>query len=215
MIMRCNNNSGPTNPTDKVPGTAILSEGFEGDLSNYRQITYDPAQGMMSISTQHAHSGKSSLTSDSNNTGIKRGISPSIDDSIAGLQFYLMATKTAHTNFFAAICRPGSSADGLITKFGMGIDKSDSLNYICYDYLNGINEYKNFAPLTLNKWYKCKIEYDYTDTTLTYFLDNDTIYTRTTPSTLTPFQTFVAIRDGLGAQGPSGYYIDDVTIYKR
>ena len=112
--MRCNNNSGPTNSTDKVPGTAILSEGFEGDLSNYRQITYDPGiQGMMSISTQHAHSGKSSLTSDSNNTSIKRVISPSIDDSIAGLQFYLMATTAAHTNFFAAICKPGSSASSM------------------------------------------------------------------------------------------------------
>jgi hypothetical protein len=223
MVIMCNQNKGPTNPPDNPeppPGNVILSEGFEGDSTyldsnNYRQIAYDTAHGRMSISTQHAHSGNGSLTSDSNNTSIKRGIGQSIDDSIAGLQFYLMATAAAHTNFFAALCKPGSSADGLITKYGMGIDKSDSLNYICYDYLGGINEYKNFAPLALNKWYKCKIEYDYTDTTLTFFLDNDTIYTRTTPSTLTPFQTFVAIRDGLGAQGPSGYYIDDVTIYKR
>jgi hypothetical protein len=223
MVVMCNQNKAPTKPPDNpapLPGTIILSEGFEGDSTyldsnNYRQLNYDPAQGRMSISTQHAHSGKSSLTSDSNNTSIKRNFSPSIDDSIAGLQFYLMATAAAHTNFFAALCKPGSSADGLITKYGMGIDKSDSLKYICYDYLSGINEYINFALLTLNKWYKCKIEYNYADTTLTYFLDNDTIYTRTTPSTLTPFQTFVVIRDGLGAQGPSGYYIDDVTIYKR
>jgi hypothetical protein len=224
MVVTCSKKNGstanPVTPPDQSFGDVILSEGFEGDSTyldsnNYRQINYDPSQGMMSISTQYAHSGKSSLTSDSNNTSIKRGISPSIGDSIAGLQFYLMATKLAHTNSFAAICKPGSSSDGLITKFGMGIDKSDSLKYICYDYLNGINEYINFAPLTLNKWYKCKIEYDYSDTTLTYFLDNDTVYTRTTPSTITSFQTFVAIRDGLGAQGPSGYYIDDVIIYKR
>jgi hypothetical protein len=224
MVVSCSKNKGstsnPVNPPDQPLGNVILSEGFEGDSTyldsnNYRQINYDPTQGMMSISTQHPHSGNGSLTSDSNNTSIKRVISPSIDDSIAGLQFYLMATTLAHTDFFAALCKPGSSADGLPTKYGMGIDKSDSLNYICYDYLNGINEYKNFALLTLNKWYKCKIEYDFSDTTLTYFLDDDTVYARTTPSTLTPFQTFVAIRDGLGAQGPSGYYIDDVTIYKR
>ena len=27
------------------------------------------------------------------------------------------------------------------------------------------NEYKNFAPHKLNKWYKCKIAYDYSVTT--------------------------------------------------
>jgi len=216
MVVSCSKkNTNPVKPPDQPPGNVILSEGFEGDLSNYRQITYDPAQGMMSISTQHVHSGNGSLTSDSNNTGIKRGISPSIDDSIAGLQFYLMATKAAHTNFIVAICRPGSSANGLFTIIGMGIDKSDSLEYI-YENAPGdpINEHKNFSALTLNKWYKCKIEYDYSDTTLTYFLDNDTVYTRTTPSPMT-LQTFVVMRDSLGALGPSGYYIDDVAIYKR
>jgi hypothetical protein len=209
-----------TPPDDQPPGNVILSEGFEGDSTyldsnNYRQITYDPAQGRMSISTQHAHSGKSSLTSDSNNTGIKKGISPSIDDSIAGLQFYLMATKLAHTNFLAAICKPGSSANGLFTIIGMGIDKSDSLKYV-YENAPGdpINEHKNFAALTLNKWYKCKIEYDYSDTTLTYFLDDATVYTRTAPSPMT-LQTFVVMRDSLGAQGPSGYYVDDIIVYKR
>jgi hypothetical protein len=170
---------------------------------------------MMSISTQYAHSGKCSLTSDSNNTSIKKGISPSIDDSIAGLQFYLRATKLAHTDFIVAICKPGSSANGLFTIMGMGIDKSDSLRYVYEeDPLDPINEHKNFAALTLNKWYKCKIEYDYSDTTLTYFLDDSTVYTRTAPSPMT-LQTLVVMRDSLGAQGPSGYYIDDITIYKR
>ena len=214
LIMQCNNGSDPIGPSENVTGT-IISEGFEGDLSGYKQITYQTGQRMMSIATQHAHSGKGSLTSDSNNTSIKRVISPSIDDSIAGLQFYLMATKLAHTNFFAAICKPGSSANGLFTIIGMGIDKSDSLIYI-YENLPGdpINEHVNFAALTLNKWYKCKLEYNYSDTTLTYFLDNKTVYTRTTPSPMT-LQIFAVIRDGLGAQGTSGYYIDDISIYKR
>jgi hypothetical protein len=215
MIVTCNKEGGPAAPVDKVPGTIILSEGFEGDLSNYRQVTYQAGQGMMSIATQHARSGKGSLTSDSNNTSIKRMISPSIDDSIAGLQFYLMATKPAHTDFFAALCKPGSSANGLYTIIGMGIDTSDSLKYI-YENMPGdpINEYKKFAAFTLNKWYKCKIEYNYSDTTLTYFLDNDTVYTRTAPSPMT-LQIFIVMRDGLGAQGTSGYHIDDVAIYKR
>ena len=76
IIMQCNNNSGPTAPTDNVPGTVILSEGFEGDLSNYRQVVYTDGQALMSLSKQCAHSGTGSLTSDSNNTSIKRSIDP-------------------------------------------------------------------------------------------------------------------------------------------
>ena len=170
---------------------------------------------MMSISTQHVISGTGSLTSDSNNTSIKGIISPAIDDSIAGLQFYLKATKAAHTNFFAAMCKPGSSRNGLITIFGMGIDKSDSLNYIYEDNLNGnINEHINFAALTLNKWYKCKIEYNFSDTTLTYSLDDAIICTKPVPNPTT-LQIFIVMRDSLGAQGPSGYYLDNVAVYKH
>ena len=224
MVIMCNQNKAPTDPPDNPeppPGNVILSEGFEGCQNNqldtinlYRKITYDPAQGWMSISTQHARSGMCSLTSDSNNTSVKRRMDPYIEDSIAGLQFYLMATGAAHTNLFAAICKPGSSRDGLVTKYGMGIDKSDSLAYVYEDYLNSINERTTFAPLTINKWYKCKIEYDYSDTTLSYSVDDTVISSQPAPNPLT-LQALVVIRDSLGVQGQSGYYIDDICIYKR
>ena len=215
MVVSCNGPNSPIASPDLPPGSVIFSEEFEGDLSSYRQITYAIGQGMMSLSTQQARSGKRSLTSDSNNTGIKRVIDPSINDSIAGLQFFLMATTTAHTNFIAAMCKPGSSANGLFSIFGMGIDQSDSLKYV-YENAPGdtINEHKNFAALVLNKWYKCKIEYDYTDTILTFFVDNTVVYTRSAPSPMT-LQTFVVMRDDLGAQGPAGYYLDNASIYKR
>jgi hypothetical protein len=215
MIFRCTTENSPTTPPDTVPGNVILSEGFEGDLSNYKQITYVEGQGMMSISTQHALFGKGALTSDSNNTGIKKMFDPSIYDSIAGLQFYLMSTKAAHTNFIAALCQTGSSANGLYTVFGMGIDRSDSLKYVFENApLDPMNEQKNFAPLTLSKWYKCKIEYNFTDTTLTYSVDDSVVYQRGVPNPM-GLQIFVAMRDSLGAQGPSGYYMDNVSIYKR
>lgn len=214
-LVVCDNGTDPAALDDKVQGSVILSEGFEGNLSDYKQITYQPGQGMMSISTQHARFGKGALTSDSNNTGIKKMFDPSIYDSIAGLQFYLMATKAAHTNFIAALCQTGSSANGLFTVFGMGIDKSDSLKYVFENApLDPMNEQKNFAPLTLNKWYKCKIEYNFTDTTLTYTVDKDTVYQRGVPNPM-GLQIFVVMRDSLGAQGPSGCYIDNVNVYKR
>jgi hypothetical protein len=215
MSITCNGPNNPVSTLDYVPGNVILSEGFEGDLSAYKQITYMPDQGMMSLSTQDARFGKGALTSDSNNTGIKKMFDPSIDDSIAGLQFYLKATKTAHTNFLVALCKTGSSANGLFTIMGMGIDKSDSLKYV-YEAApaDPSNECKNFAPLTLNKWYQCKIEYDYTAVTLNFFLNDDIVHTIPAPSPMT-LQLFVAMRDDLGAQGPSGYYLDNVSIYKR
>lgn len=208
--------SGINNPSSGgTLGKVIFEEGFEGNLENYRQLLYEENQSMMSISSDYAKSGKSSLTSESNNSSIKVRVDPSIDDSIAGLQFYLLATKASHTNFYAALCKPGSSRTGLVTFFGIGIDKSDSLNYIYEDLLNGeVKEHKNFAALQLNKWYKCKVEYDYTNTALTYFVDDAIVSKKTVPNPMT-LQVFVAIRDSLGANGPSGYYLDDVKVYKR
>lgn len=214
LITRCDNSS-PNNPQTRVlPGKVILSEGFEGNLENYNQVTYHPEDGKMSISTQYAHSGKGSLTSDSNYTGIKTRIDPALDDSIAGVQFYLMATKASQTNLLVAICKPGSSASGLFTIIGMGIDKSDSLKYV-YESAPGDSAnsvYKNFAALTFNKWYKCKIEYDFPNSNLIFYLDDGIVHQQKTENPLF-LSYFAAMRDGLGAKGPSGYYIDDLAIY--
>ena len=194
---------------------AVLSEGFENGISDYMQVTYAPEQGLMSVSTNYAHSGTHSLTSDSNNTGIRKSLDDPISDSIAGLEFYLMAKKAERTNFVAVIARSGSSANGLYTILGMGIDKSDSLKYI-YEYQpdDTSNEHKNFAALEYDKWYKCNIEYDFNDSTVTYFLDGRIVHTRSTPN-LIALTSFVIMRDSLGSPGPKDYYVDDVTIYKR
>ena len=215
ITITCNKDSGTTVPQR----TVVFSEGFEeANLSDagYMQVTYATGQGMMSISTNAAHSGKSSLTSDSNNTGIRKSLNDAISDSIAGLEFYLMAKKAEHINFFAAIARPGSSANGLFTIMGIGIDKSDSLKYIYEnepgDSVN--NEHKNFAALVFNKWYKCNIEYDFTNAILSYYVDGTVVYTKSAPNPMS-LQMFVAMRDSSGSQGVKGYYIDDVTIYKR
>jgi hypothetical protein len=197
-------------------GQSFLSEGFEGSLSNYRQVY---GQAMMSISKQYAHSGNGSLTSDSNNTSIQCIINPYLQDSIAGLQFYIMATKKSKTNTMVGIYKSGSNANGIYTTMGMGISKSDSLEYI-YEAvpdemdIDKVNLHTNFAALELNKWYLCKVEYDYNTSILEYFLNNTVIHTMIIEN---PFllSSFVAMRDGAGAQGPSGYYIDDVIVYKR
>jgi hypothetical protein len=220
VIMRCDNST-PNNPLiDPMLNHVILKEGFEGDLSNYKQMTYRTGvDGMMGISKLNFHTGSGSLTSDSNNTGARCMLEEQIDDSIAGLQFFMMATKKSHANTIVGIYKMGSSANGIFTILAMGFDKSDSLKYIYENVPGGntgdeINEYRNFAPLETNKWYKFKVEYNYTDTTFTFSLNDEIVRQRNAPNPMT-LQHFCAMRDGLGAQGPSGYYIDDIIVYKR
>ena len=73
---------------------------------------------------------------------------------------------------------------------------------------------ENDPSLELNKWYKCEIEYNYTDSTLTYSVDGSIVQKRTAPSPFT-FDKLFVMRDNFGAQGHSGYYIDDITVCKR
>jgi hypothetical protein len=224
------NKSGPTSPTPQ-PRNVLFTEGFEGnnlDSAGYTKLYNPRAFGIMSITTNAAHSGKYSLTSDSNNTGIRKwmydnnGDQIVISDSIAGFEFYLMAKSSGKTDFFAAMVTMGTSAgmldNGFSTVMGMGIDKSDSLWYTFQKYDDPQADsdlvHKNFLALEFNKWYKCAVEYDFTAQKLTYYLDGSEIYTRSAQG-IKKFDMFIADRDSAGAQGPKDYYLDDITIYKR
>jgi hypothetical protein len=218
MILMCNTDNGPTSPKpipkDTVPGNIIISEVFESDSTPLRQATFAPGWGIMSRITGHAHTGDYSLTSDSSRTSIKLNFDV-ITDSIAGLQFYLMATKAEQIDFYAAIARPGSAWNGLFVIFGIGIGKSDSLQYVYQNQPeDSTNEQKCFAPLQFSKWYQCRIEYDFNTNTLTYFLDGTVVSTKT-PSSVMSLSMFIAMRNELGSPGPRGYYIDNVSVYKR
>ena len=215
-IIMCNNPDGVTGIDPGFPpGTMMLSEGFETDTAQLLQYTYAPGWGIMSRTMDHAHTGKYSLTSDSNRTGIKKYFDDNIIESVAGLQFYLMATKAEQINFYAAIARSGSAWNGLYTIFGMGISKSDSLEYFCqYAPDDSTNEQKCFAPLQFNKWYQCRIEYDFTTKTLTYLLDGTVVGTKSTPY-VSSLSMLVTIRDESGSPGLKGYYIDDISVYRK
>ena len=211
--------------TSFINGDIISFDGFEGnnlDSAGYMKIYNPAAYGWMSVTTKAAHTGAYSLTSDSNNTGLRKWLDSPISDSIAGLAFYLKASQSGKTDFFAAIVTMGTSAgmldNGFSTVLGMGIDKSDSLWYTFqkYDDPQADSDLirKNFAPLEFNRWYKCAVEYDFTAKTLTYFLDGAVVFTRSAPG-IRKLDMFITYRDGLGAQGPKDYFIDDITIYKR
>jgi hypothetical protein len=230
VVVMCNSNNGPT-ALPPSQHTIILSQGFEGnnlDSAGYTKIYNPRAYGPMSITKKTAHTGAYSLTSDSNNTGIRKwlynsnGDQVSISDSIAGMEFYLMAANSGKTDFFAAIVTMGTSAgmldNGFSTVLGMGINKSDSLWYTFQKYDNPQADsdlvQKNFAALEFNKWYKCAMEYDFAAQKLTYFLNDSAIFTRSAPG-IKKLDMFITMRDSLGTQGTKDYFIDDITIYKR
>jgi len=212
----CNKTNNPAAPVRNV----LFTEGFEADTilsDNYQQVTYMTGWGMASVSANAAHSGTHSLTTDSNLAGIKKRLDTEIQDSTAGLEFYLMAKKAEHINLFAALAQTGSTSTGLNIIMGMGISMSDSL--YC-NYENALMDsgpiimHQNFAALQFNKWYKCNIEYNFSASNITYFLDGAPVKTITVPVTLAiPF--FMVMRDNLGASGSKDYYIDDITIYKK
>jgi hypothetical protein len=224
IVVTCNKDSGAISPTPS-PRHVILSEGFEGDnldSSGYTKLYNPRMYGPMSITTKAAHKSTYSLTSDSNNTGLRKWLDNPISDSIAGLEFYLMAANAGQTDFFAAIVTMGTSAgmlnNGFSTVLGMGIDKSDSLWYTFQKYDNPQADsdlvYNNFAALEFNKWYKCTMEYDFAAQKLTCSLDDRVVFTKGA-SGIAKLDMFITMRDSLGAQGPKGYFIDDITIYKR
>ena len=228
MVVMCNSVSGPTvtTPTRNV----VFYDGFEGNNLDsadsagnaYAKIYTPRAYGWMSITANAAHAGKYSLTADSNNTGLRRWLDNPISDSIAGLEFYLMAKASGKTDLFAALVTMGTSAgmlnNGFSALLGMGIDKSDSLWYTFqkYDDPQADSDLikKNFAALQFNTWYKCAVEYDFAAQRLTYYLNGSTVFTRSAPG-IKKLDMFVTYRDSLGAQGPKDYYIDDLTVYKR
>jgi hypothetical protein len=176
----------------------------------------------MSVTNSAAHSGEYSLTSDSNNTGLRKWLDEPFRDSIAGLEFYLMATHTGQTNFLAALTKAGTSGgmldNGFYMVLGIGIDKSDSLlcTFQKFDNPQADSDLvsKTCGALELNKWYKCTIEYDFTSAKATYSVDGRVVFSHSAPG-IDMLDVLMTMRDGLGAPGQKDYYIDDITLYKR
>jgi hypothetical protein len=216
MMIMCNNN--PSTPV--VTRNVFFTENFENAdsiISNWGPLIYQTGFTAMSTSTDYAHSPTHSLTGTDSLTGSKRPISPSIMDSIAGLEFYLFAKQNEHIDFYGALATTGSSLNGLAIVMGIGISKTDSLMWVFQagpDSSASIHKV-GFAVLTLNTWNKCNIEYNFNTSTLTYSLNDVVVHTQNIPVPPPAVQWVVTDRENPGVQGPKQYYIDDMTVYQR
>lgn len=96
-------------------------------------------------------------------------------DSIVGMEYYLMATSSAKTNFIAFLGKEGGSIRNSAYYVGIGFDKSDSIKILWTSNAVAAQENQNVAPITFGKWYKCTVEYNILNYTATYYLDNKVV----------------------------------------
>lgn len=136
-------------------------------------------------------------------------------DSIVGMEYYLMAKSSAKTNFIAFIGKEGGSIRNSAYFLGMGFDKSDSIKILWSSNTVAGQENQNISPIIFGKWYKCTMEYNITNYTATYYIDNKVVGTHVMPSTSTfGYNMFVVYRDEKGQDGTAPYYFNDFTLYK-
>jgi hypothetical protein len=217
-------------PTTPSGTTLVMAEGFGGDLSkwdNEYMVTQFDIYPRMRTTTDAAHTGTHSLTTDSNNTALLYTIPlvNRIESGIAGVQFYIMAKALGQANFTVEIGANAGSSGGVQPAFGIGFDPSDSIKCTYYDmyypYNNGHGD-SLIAPMTPNHWYKCVVEADRSAQTITYSIDDALVRTFPFDTTrvmgidkLLVFRGFSGVNNAQSAEGPKQYYADDIVFYKK
>jgi len=233
----CNNpaseDAGGDTPVVPAGASAILSEGFGGDLSqwdlDYMIIAGAPHYVRMTITGDAAHTGKMSVMSDSNQTALLYSLDADhwVADGIVGVQFYMMAKEKGGINFTVEIGKNAGSSGGLGHAFGIGFDPNDSIKCKFYDMLGSVaNTDTMIQPMELDHWYKCVVEVSFTTGKITYSIDDGVVLTRDIPTTsMTQIDRLLVFRGAsverpdystaLCSEGPKKYYVDDIVFYKK
>jgi hypothetical protein len=224
-----------TNPTAPAGFTALFSDGFGGDLEKYDKrymVTESDTFSRMRITTEAAHTGKHSITGDSNRTAIVYNIPQPqrVESGMAGIQFYIMAKKTGKANFTVEIGENAGSSGGLGKAFGIGFDPNDSIKCKYFDFQASMFGFPKFAdsmlkPIDLNHWYKCVVEVNIADSTVNYYLDDVKVLTRKVYTPIMGIDRALVLRDvqverpgyisDPCTEGPQQYYADDIVLYKK
>jgi len=233
FVMGCNPTSSSSSGT-----TTILTEGFEKNLSSwsseYRINLDDPTYPQMRITTDAAHTGTHSLTSDSTTTALIYSLPnklQSSDSALVYLQFYMMAKAYGEANFTVQIGQDAGSSGGLFKKFGFGFNTNDSIETVYFDNHNTdmTNNGYTEAPvskITLNHWYKCVVEVNFTTKKVNYSIDDALVLSKDLPTSdmahidrLLVFRGATVDRPDYSSvackEGVKQYYADDIVLYKK
>jgi hypothetical protein len=235
-LIGCNTNPVATdtdqNPAAPSGATLIVSDGFGGDLSKWMSkymINENDFYYPMRITDAAAHAGKHSLTTDSNRTALAYEIRATdrVEEGIVGTSFYIMTKATGQINFTVEMGQYGGSSGGLFKSFGMGFDARDSLKCTTFDNYGGRTD-KILGVIESNRWYKCKVEVDFTAQNAVYYLDDVKVWESTLPTVeMYGIDRLLVYRgefaEGqkpseysvLCSEGPKQYFIDDIIFYKK
>jgi len=255
MMMGCSKKDNPVAPVDtpsyvQAQRIPIFTEGFESDLSswdpNYLVVYPEPIFTRMRITDAAAYTGgiqykngsgstvtvaaggTHAITTDSGSTALIYRLSDAaiILDSIAGVEFYIMAKALGQANLTLEIGKTNGSSGGLASGFGIGFDQNDSIKCMFEDFIDGRKD-TMIAPIQLNKWYKCVVEVDFRTTkTITYYINDVKVRTLPFPSSSFNQIDRLLVLRGLGdvdqnnslipaSEGPKQYYADDIFLYQR
>jgi hypothetical protein len=237
VFFGCNNSNPVSSASDGNPAapegaTLIISDGFGDNLAKWDKeymVTSEQIYPPMQITNLVAHTGSHSLTTDSNRTALLFSLLPQnrVEQGIVGVHGYIMAKALGQANFTLEIGQNAGSSGGLGKSWGIGFDPNDSIKCKCYDMLGTVIVGDTMVkPIELNHWYKCVVEVDFTAKTITYYLDDAKIWTRTLPTSdmygidrLLVFRGQTTERPNYDVasckEGKQQYYADDIVFYKK
>jgi hypothetical protein len=227
------NDKGET-PAAPAGTQAVFAEGFGGDLSkwdNNYMITVGDYYPHMRITDEVAHSGKYCATTDSNRTALLYKIDPRLEGTvcnICGVEFYIMSKGAGKINFTVELGQNAGSSGGLGKAFGVGFDVRDSIKSTSLDpnrTSGDIRLDKLVGTITPGKWYKCKIEIDFTAKTATYYIDDNKVDQHALPTVeMYGIDRMLVYRGKYGgtndypiecSEGSKQYFVDDIVLYKK
>jgi hypothetical protein len=224
LFTGCDTGTGPSEPSGNENRNVIFSEGFESDLSAWEglyMVSDQEKYHQMRITADAAHSGKNSLTTDSNMTALYHVEDKRVETGTVGIEFYMMATTLEQANFGVEIGQNPGSSGKVSPSFGIYFDPSDSIKCTFFTAWPVVDRQTIVAPIQAGQWYKCQVEVNFEDSTVSYFIDD--ILKHTEPIVAENYfggiERLLVYRGKYGKipldseEGVKPYYIDDITFY--
>jgi hypothetical protein len=219
------NEEPPLTPPDR---TELFTEGFESDLSHWEGVYMISMVEMfypMRVTTDAARTGGiHSLTTDSNMTALYHVEPPDnrVESGTAGVEFYMMAQTPDSINFGVEIGQNPGSSGAVSPAFGMFFDPADSIKCIIFCSWPMVDTQVMIEAVQADRWYKCKVEVNMTDSTASFYLDDVLRHTESIASIgLMGIDRLLVFRGPYGkngspsSEGMKAYYVDDITLYKK
>jgi hypothetical protein len=217
-----------TTPTPPAGSTLIFGEGFGEGMAKWEGVYMISSAEMyrqMRITTEAAHNGTHSVTTDSNMTALYHVEKEREETGTVGLEFYMKAKAKGGINFGVEIGQNPGSSGAVSPTFGIFFDPSDSIKCIFFTTWPANDVQVMVAAIEPDHWYKCRVEVNLDDSTASYYIDDALKHTQKFSADigLMGIDRVLVLRGKYGnplstpstsAEGTKPYYVDDIAFYK-